>query len=130
MEVVGGVVGLIGMTERSLRLLTTAASPLDAPVHIIELLNQTQSFASVLNTLNDEALGNEALENELRLSKRTLMEINDLLRRHIDPRPTRWSKSRSMVKWVLKDNERAAKFRYELDRHTSRLGLLLNAENM
>ena len=100
----------------------------DAPVDLVELANQVQSFASVFTFMRSHSVQGNA--QVLRRATECLSEIDALMRRHVSlDRPGRM-KVMARFKWVIKDKEKVTSLVRELSDCTSIIGLWVATQNM
>ncbi|KAL8811659.1 MAG: hypothetical protein Q9200_001629 [Gallowayella weberi] len=121
---------LLSTVSHVIQLSTRASRLRHAPVAIAELANELERFKVMIDALGDQPLENMPLRTEVHMAEVTIKRITKLLSAHAPNDQSSWPKAVSKLRWVAKDQEKAENLLQNLASHTTRIGILINAETM
>ena len=121
MALVSSVLEIVDRNIRSIQDLE------DAPAAVLKILNELQSFKSVISNVPEETTEVAAFIEQLSGSVETLHSLDRL---YTNTRPKKGPKSTSRMKCSPGYKMIASKFKENLDGYTSRLVLIANTAEM
>ncbi|KAL8799519.1 MAG: hypothetical protein Q9182_005828 [Xanthomendoza sp. 2 TL-2023] len=115
---------LVSLSDFAKRLLLHHAPP----GAIVELVNELERFKITIEAVGEHVLENTTLKAEVNTAGITIQNITKLLSAHAPDDQSRRSKAIWRVRWAAKDQVKAETLVKSLATHTTRVGILFNAE--